>query len=384
MTATRQAFYKYIHTSNTLQVFVGGKPLSAPATNVGVVNAVLAAIHDPKTTDEDIIALMDVKKAAVTVLGKLPGAHVRHEDGEDVLYVDDIKVPKVLTEKVLDIIAQGGDVDPWYLCLEKCRQNPWRDAIEMFCQLMDRWGTPITTDGDLLFVKSVRSDYYDRYTGTIRYTIGEVIADQKLIDNPKLTDSSRAACSNGLHFGPWKGAKTYYDRNNGRYLLVTIDPRDVINVDLGYPKGRALKMRVVDDVPQGADWADKVWEPVVEVLFPGDELTPADLDPTLAAIVNEETRSHRSRPAKKASNADKRRQRALKPHKAEKAAPNGPAAKKAPARPVIGSVDTKWAGRLTKAEFKKLQAQHGSLAAMARLFGISQGTVQATKTKLGL
>lgn len=29
MTATRQAFYKYIHTSNTLQVFVGGKPLSA-------------------------------------------------------------------------------------------------------------------------------------------------------------------------------------------------------------------------------------------------------------------------------------------------------------------------------------------------------------------
>lgn len=105
---------------------------------------------------------------------------------------------------------------------------------------------------------------------------------------------------------------------------------------------------------------------------------------TLAAIVNEETRSHRSRPAKKASNADKRRQRALKPHKAEKAAPNGPAAKKAPARPVIGSVDTKWAGRLTKAEFKKLQAQHGSLAAMARHFGISQGTVQATKTKLGL
>ena len=222
MTTTRQAFYKYIHTSNTLQVFVGGKPLSAPATNVGVVNAVLAAIHDPKTTDEDIIALMDVKKAAVTVLGKLPGAHVRHEDGEDVLYVDDIKVPKVLTEKVLDIIAQGGDVDPWYLCLEKCRQNPWRDAIEMFCQLMDRWGTPITTEGDLLFVKSVRSDYYDRRTGTIRYTIGEVIADQKLIDNPKLTDSSRAACSNGLHFGPWKGAKAYYDRNNGRYLLVKL------------------------------------------------------------------------------------------------------------------------------------------------------------------
>lgn len=64
--------------------------------------------------------------------------------------------------------------------------------------------------------------------------------------------------------------------------------------------------------------------------------------------------------------------------------PDGPSAKKAPARPVIGSVDTKWAGRLTKAEFKKLQAQHGSLAAMARHFGISQGTVQATKTKLGL
>ena len=46
MTTTRQAFYKYIHTSNTLQVFVGGKPLSAPATNVGVVNAASARRAD--------------------------------------------------------------------------------------------------------------------------------------------------------------------------------------------------------------------------------------------------------------------------------------------------------------------------------------------------
>lgn len=381
MSATRTSFYKYIHTSNTLQVFVGGKPYSAPAANVGVVNAVLDAIHDPKTTDEDIIRLMDVKQAAVVVLSKLPGAHVRHENGKDVLYVDDIIVPEVLTQKVLDIIAQGGDVDPWYLFLEKCRQNPWRDAINEFYQLMDRWGTPITTDGDMIFCKSVRRDYYDRHTGTIRYTVGEVIADQKLIDNPKLTDASRAACSNGLHFGPWRGAQAYYDPNNGRYLLVTIDPRDVINVDLSYPKGRALKMRVVDDVPQGADWSGKVWDPVVEVLFPGDELTPADLDPTLAAIINEDTHSHRARPAKRTSREQKRRQAPVRRRSAPK--PKITSAK-APARPIIGSVDTKWAGRLTKLEFRKLQAEHGSLAAMARHFGISQGTVQATKTRLGL
>ncbi len=380
---TKQDFYRYHSTDQTFTIFVGGKPLSVPRSNESVVNEILRAIKDPKTTDADIVALMDVKEAARVVLSKLPGAHLRVEDGKDVLYVDDIVVPDVLTQKVLDILAVGGDPDPWYLFLEKCRQNPWRDAINEFYQLMDRWSTPITTDGDMVFCKSVRGDYYDRHTGTIKYTIGEVIADQKLIDNPKLTDASRAACSNGLHFGPWAGAKTYYSSSNGRYLLVTIDPRDVINVDLSYPKGRALKMRVIDDVPQGVDWADKVWDPVVEVLTNVDaEHDALPVDPDLAAIINEETRSHRSRPARKASTKDKQRA-ALDRKQASRA--------KTTAKTKIVVVQTKWAitkdtpdGRLTKVSFRQLVAEHGSLAALARHFGISQGTVQATKTKLGL
>ena len=298
------------------------------------------------------------------------------------LYVDDIVVPDVLTQKVLDILAVGGDPDPWYLFLEKCRQNPWRDAINEFYQLMDRWSTPITTDGDMVFCKSVRGDYYDRHTGTIRYTIGEVIADQKLIDNPKLTDASRAACSNGLHFGPWAGAKTYTAAPTGGTCSSPSTPgRDQRRSQL--PKGRALKMRVIDDVPQGVDWADKVGPGGRGAFTNVDaEHDALPVDPDLAAIINEETRSHRSRPARKASTrtSSVRRSTASQASRA-----------KTTAKTKIVVVQTKWA--ITKdtptAVSPRCRSASSSpstarLAALARHFGISQGTVQATKTKLGL
>lgn len=109
---------------------------------------------------------------------------------------------------------------------------------------------PITTDGEFLAFKIVRSDLYDFHTASIYHGIGDVIS----LDPSEVDFNRQHTCSSGLHFC----SKDYLPQYGGFFgksdestiLVLKINPRDVAAFPRDYnnAKGRAVRYQVVAQI----------------------------------------------------------------------------------------------------------------------------------------
>lgn len=338
-------------TDKTLTVFIDGKPLQADRSNPQWAN-IKTALNDENTTAEYLTALMQpIQRIADAVQDD---GRITVRDGA-VFYRDQV-VDNVLSVKILDILNEGLDLEPWVKFAENCYANPSKFAQEELYLFLENAQLPITPDGCFIAYKRLRADFTDVYSGRFNNNVGQVVVMPG--GRGAVDDRRSVTCSRGLHFC----SKGYLDSFGGPVLvLVKINPADVVSIPNDYhnTKGRCWRYEVVDVIDDGTA-KTKQWGAISHSHNERWGYDPAD--PALAEL-NAPVPALPAGPTVVA--AKKSKAKAAKPEKKDE--------------PYVMTVTH---GKITLPVFKKLVKKHGTPAGVARALGKSAGTIQMWKKVL--
>jgi len=157
-------------------------------------------------------------------------------------------VHHVVADRLLQLVNADQPYKPLANMLLRLMRNPSNRSVETFYNFMTNFGLPITDDGYVVAWKAVRSDYTDKWTGTICNKIGEVVS----CNRNEVDDDPRRYCSRGFHAGSLRYSTEIYGSpaSGDRVMTVLLDPEHVVCVpyDHGYQKVRTCRYRVIGEV----------------------------------------------------------------------------------------------------------------------------------------
>lgn len=157
-------------------------------------------------------------------------------------------------DKLLELMSAGFPVEPLLRFIDNLMQNPSKQAVDELYKYLEATKSPITSDGHFLAKKSVRANYMDHHSGTIRNMIG----DKPSMLRNKVDDRRDVTCSYGLHFANLAYASGFGSTGR-RIMTLKINPKDVVSIPSDYnnTKGRCCAYQVV------AEDAGAFIEPVI-------------------------------------------------------------------------------------------------------------------------
>ncbi|QDJ96309.1 protein rIIB [Xanthomonas phage Xoo-sp13] len=224
----------HIKSSQNVTVFIDGTDYIIPS-NTPQYDLVITAI-----TAGDIEAVrsaVEIRKEIVKVSQGLVTL-----EGSRLMY-NGRPIHGALTDRILAVLEEAGNVAPLLTFLENLMQNPSKRAVDELYSFLSKCDLPITDDGHFLAYKRVRSDYTDVHSGTFDNSVG------KICEMPRnaVDDDRNRTCSAGLHFC----SKSYLAHFGGeRIVVVKINPADVVSIPADYndAKGRCWRYEVVDEL----------------------------------------------------------------------------------------------------------------------------------------
>lgn len=160
----------------------------------------------------------------------------------EVLYKG-IPMHNTLTERMVEMLEQGLQVEPMIIFLDNLMQNPSHRAVNELYGFLEYGKLPITDDGHFLAYKRIKSDWTDCYTGTINNRVGQEVH----MERNEVDDNCNHTCSAGLHFC----SREYVDQFWGeRVVMIKIHPKDVVSIPTDYnnTKGRCCAYTVLAEI----------------------------------------------------------------------------------------------------------------------------------------
>lgn len=146
-----------------------------------------------------------------------------------------------VVDAIFDYQKSGLPITPIVKFLENLMQNPSKNSVDQLWRFIEHHKLPLTEDGHLLAYKAVKSNYKDKYSGTIDNSIGQVIK----MDRNKISDDANHHCAQGLHVGGLKysGPDGWYSSNGDICVIVKVNPKNVVCVPYDHD---ATKVRVCE------------------------------------------------------------------------------------------------------------------------------------------
>ena len=184
--------------------------------------------------------------------------------GSTIMY-DGRVVHDVLTKRMVSLLTEGRNIEPWALFMDKLYQNPSERSRESLYSFLEKFEHPITPDGDFLAFKKVRGDYKDIYTGTMDNSPGTVVEVSRESVDP---DPNRT-CSEGLHVCAESYLGSYGTASSNTVVVVKINPADVVAVpeDYNHAKMRVCRYEVLCDLVQTGHSRDHVSGKLIDETF---------------------------------------------------------------------------------------------------------------------
>lgn len=331
-------------SDTTLTVLIGSKPYQASRSHPNW-DELVEALNSPLTTAEEVIELIKPVEFVRKALADSNFISIQN----DQLYYGDEPVHSTLGLKIIDLLREGFDVDPWVRFAENVYANPFREAREELYTFLERANLPITPDGCFVAFKKVRDNYRDCHSGSFDNSVGQVHEmPRELVDNNR-----RHHCSTGFHFCSESYLKSFW---GDRVMLLKVNPKDVVSIpnDYDFAKGRTCRYEVIGEIEEAAIpdtkfdavYTDHI-EPVqgtVTIIADGEEL--ADSKPT-----KKKGKKLTKTKTKVASKATKKSKKAI-------------------------AIETEHYGRLTYKQFRQNVKDYGSMASWGRAEGIPSSTIR--------
>jgi len=178
------------------------------------------------------------------------------------------EIHNTVCTRLLDMQREGHDTKPLVKFLEKLLKNPSKWCVDALYKFLEAKGLPITEDGNVLGYKCVKSNWYDKFSGTVLNSIG---SKHEILRNTVDDDRSRE-CSYGFHIGDleYSGPNGLYHNPGDHIIICEFSPEDVVAVpeEAAAHKIRVCKYTVVSEYVQ--DLPDTFHNLTVEQLKHGD------------------------------------------------------------------------------------------------------------------
>lgn len=153
-----------------------------------------------------------------------------------------------VVDAIRNMISEGFDVSHMVKFLENLLKNPSKRSVDELYNFLTKMGLVITEDGCFLAYKTVRSNYMDKYSGTICNEVGSVIPR---FDRNEVDDDCNRVCSYGYHVGAldYAGPGGWYNGSNDKVMICKVNPADVVSVpvDHSFSKLRCCYYEVVSE-----------------------------------------------------------------------------------------------------------------------------------------
>ena len=231
----------YIANSKTVTVYINTKVYTADDSHPNF-NRILKAIKKGKS-DKKIAKLFNTTE---TVKNYYKG-FIKIVDG--VLTYKGEQLNNVLTDKILQMLREGFNIDPFIKFIENVKENPSYTAQKELYLYLEAGNLPITDDGMFLSYKSVNVDYKDYHSGTFDNSIGSICE----MPRSQVDDDRNITCSHGLHAAQLSYAKGF--GSGGHLMVVKINPRDVVSIPKDYnnTKLRCCRYEVISEIARDDD-----------------------------------------------------------------------------------------------------------------------------------
>jgi hypothetical protein len=204
-------------------------------------------------------------------------AIVRYSDGTievkgNNLYYEGRKVDGALTDRIINLMAEGLPFEPLLALLKRIRLNPHPECVEQLYPFLAHAHMPITPSGSIGAYTAVRNDWKDKHTGTIDNSPGAMVG----MDRDEVCWDPNQGCASGYHAGSFEYANSFACGDD-RIVLVLIDPADVGSVphDCNHQKIRVCYYTVVCEWEKGLAMPGTVVDPD----NPGVQIQMADWSP---------------------------------------------------------------------------------------------------------
>lgn len=187
---------------------------------------------------DDLDGLLDVPSLVERI------DNVTVQNGE--VFYGDERIGGVVANKIIQFIAEDLPYKPLARFLSKLMENPSSRSVDELYGFLAHQGMAITEDGDFLAYKGVRSDFKDKWSGTIDNSPGQKPA----MARRKVDDDCRRTCSHGLHVGSHAYA-TKWAGSDGKVVLVKVNPANAVSVpaDHNAEKLRVWTYEVLSEAP---------------------------------------------------------------------------------------------------------------------------------------
>ena len=163
----------------------------------------------------------------------------------DVIYYDGKPLNNDMTKRMLDLARAGEDIDYLLKFIENLMKNPSKHSIDQAYNFLCQENLPITKDGCFLCYKTVRNDFFDKYSGTINNAVGQVVE----VPRNSVDDNPNKHCSAGIHVGglTYSGPGGWYNSPEDQVIICKVNPADIVSVpnDHNFTKMRVCKYIVI-------------------------------------------------------------------------------------------------------------------------------------------
>lgn len=253
---------KYIVSRNdTIVIYLGGKMYIIDTSHANH-SAIFAEIRKDQPDKSVVLKMLSIAKQ----IEEYTNGHVTIKNGT--VYYDGEAFNSVLTERIMGMLQAGYSPEPFVNFLNNLMDNPSKRSVDELFNFLKHTGLPITQDGHVIGYKKVRDDYMDWYTGKHDNHPGQT----RQMRRNQVNDDADQTCSHGYHIGTLYYARDAFHKDDGRIVLVSFNPADVVSVPTDYSgqKLRTCRYKVLADF-EGVDALDgMVYSPK------GEKITPAD------------------------------------------------------------------------------------------------------------
>jgi hypothetical protein len=187
---------------------------------------------------------------------------------DGVVHVNGDPLPESLSARVLDFYNNNLPFEPLLKFWAKLKNNPSFNSRQMLFKFLEHNGHPITTEGNFIAYRAVRSDFLDKHTGKMDNSVGNIVE----VSRSQVDDNPNNVCSHGLHVATMSYASTF-GSGNDKILDVEVSPSDVVAVPTDYDgtKMRVCRFKVIAE-SQGI-----IIKPLVQSSFtPRDDFDTQD------------------------------------------------------------------------------------------------------------
>lgn len=230
----------YIITDKSVTVIVEGKALTMNQDHPNF-NAVMASLDDQKVEASDIKTLFNVGAA----IQDLSQGNIVVKDG--VAYYKNEEINNYCIDRAIAFMKENKPYKALLNFFDRLQANPSNRAVKELYKFLEHKNMPITPDGHFLAYKGVGLNYMDKFSREFDNSIGQVLE----MTRNKVDDDADIGCSVGFHAGSYDYADGYCG-DNGRLMIVKIDPADVVSVpnDCECQKLRTCRYEVVNELEE--------------------------------------------------------------------------------------------------------------------------------------